>query len=263
MMVSTSNKRVATATDSVATAQPMYDKAVKVAADADAIMARPEVKQLVVNKSLAEAMIKANSLYPNLYDSVKPYIPGFFRITALSASPIDDKSSTVNMTGTIKDARQYADLMLALLRIPGAVSVSRTGFQAEDVIVPPLVAVDNQGRPRLASKGPIPDDPIDRLAYFESDSVPSGFLNSGGFGETQEGTVKTVRPGESLITVSVTLPKSLQTPNPRATIQSLAGGAPAAAGNAAPGQPASQKTPPPAPGATAGGGGNKKKEDGD
>ena len=224
MMVNISNARLQKANDSVTEATPMYDAAVKVAADADAIMARPEVRQLVVNTALAKEMIASNRRYPDLYDSVKPYIPRFFRITSLSASPIDAASCTVSMTGTVKSAQEYADLMLALLRIPGATSVSRAGFQKEDVIVPPLVLVDNQGRPRLESKGPIPDDPLDRLAYFENDTSASGYFSAGNFGNLEYGTEKGARPGESQITVSVTIPQNIQTPNPRATIQSLAGG---------------------------------------
>lgn len=244
MMVSISGKRLETANEAVQDAQPKYDKAVKVASDADAIMARPEVRQLVVNTALAKAMIGANKTYPDLYDSVKPYIPRFFRITSLSATPIDAGNCTVNMTGTVKTDQEYADLMLALLRIPGAKSVGRSGYQKEDVIVPPLVEVDQNGRPRLESKGPIPDDPLDRLSYFQAESVPAGFFNAPGWGATEYGTVKGARPGESQITISVTIPRDIQTPNPRATIQSLAGAAPS---NTPPATPA-RSTPPPAPG---------------
>ena len=224
MMATISAKRVQTAKDSVADATPKYDKAVKAAADADAMMTKPAVKQLVVNTALAKSMTNTSRLYPDLFDFVKPYIPAFFRITSLGATPIDDKSCTVNMTGTVKDAQQYADLVLALLRIPGAVSVTRAGFQAEDPIVPAITVGDQSAHVRLESKAPIPDDPLERLTYFENESSPTGYLNAGNFGNTEAGTEKGARPGESLITVSVVIPKNIQTPNPRATIQSLAGG---------------------------------------
>lgn len=225
MMASISQKRLDTAKASVADAQPKYDKAVKVAADADAMMTKPAVRQLVVNTALAKSMTGANRLYPDLYDFVKPYIPAFFRITNLGATPIDGASCVVNMTGTVKNAQQYADLTLALLRIPGASAVTRAGFQAEDSIVPEMTVADQTTHIRLPSKPPIPDDPLERLTYFESETSPTGYLNAGNFGITEAGTTKLARPGESLITVSVVVPKNIQTPNPRATINSLSGGA--------------------------------------
>jgi hypothetical protein len=226
-MVKISSDRLNVANTRLEEVKPLYDNVVKIAADADAIMARPEVREAVVNTSLAEAMNKSNTLYPDVYDFVKPYIPRFFRITSLVATPVDAATSTVSMTGTVKNAQEYGDLMLALLRIPGSTSVSRSGFSAEDITVPRLTSVDQYGRPRKESLAPIPDDPLDRLAYFENQPVPSGYFASGGFGEMQAGTVKTVRPGESLISVSVVIPKNLTVPNPRATIQSLGGAAPA------------------------------------
>jgi len=72
----------------------------------------------------------------------------------------------------------------------------------------------------------------------------TGYLNSGNFGVTEPGTVKTIRPGESLISVVVTVPKDLRVPNPRATITTLGGatgvtaaGAAVAPGAAQGGQP--------------------------
>jgi hypothetical protein len=144
----------------------------------------------------------------------------------------------VNMTGTVANAQQYADLMLALLRIPGATAVTRGGLQSDDMEVPALTLVDQQGKPRKASKAPIPDDPLERLAYFESEVAPTGYLNAGGFGQTEDATQKGARPGESVIAVSVTIPRNIQTPNPRATIQSLAGSGTSAV-------PAAATTPPP------------------
>ncbi|MCE2767328.1 MAG: hypothetical protein LW628_10525 [Fimbriimonadaceae bacterium] len=221
-MAKISGDRVAAAQAKLDEAKPKYDDVVKIAADADAMMTNGRVKQITVNGALAKAMYDYNDKYIELYGFVKPYIPRFFRITSLTASPIDANSCTVTMTGTVKNAQEYADLMLALLRIPGATTVGRSGFSAEDVIVPPLSEVDQNGRKsRTAGARP-----------------PSGFLSSGSFGDTQAGTVKTVRPNESLITVSVTVPKDIRTPDPRATIRSLAGTGSGAAGAAAAAMPA-------------------------
>ena len=244
-MQSTSTKRLEEAKQHEQDAQPMYDKAVNTASQADAMMTKPAVRQLVVNTSLAKSMMVSSRTYPDLFDSVKPYIPGFFRITNLGATPVDASTCTVNMTGTVKNAQQYADLMLALLRIPGAKSVTRGGLQSDDTIVPPLTLVDQAGRPRKESKAPIPDDPLERLAYFESEVSPTGYLNAGNFGVTEEGTQKGARPGESVIAVSVVIPRNIQTPNPRATIQSLASSGtsaiPASANAANPTTPKSAK----------------------
>jgi hypothetical protein len=223
LMAKVSQDRLTSATAAMEEAKPPYDKVVSNAKAADDLVAKPEVKQVVANTALAQAMIKANALYPDLYDSVKPYIPGFFRITSLNAQAAE-AGCTVNMTGTVKTAQEYSDLVLALLRIPGATSVTRGGFISDDVRVPALSEVDQNGRPRKASATVIPDDPLERLAYFESNVEPTGYFNSGNFGTTEAGTEKTVRPGESQITVSVTLPKDIRTPDPRATIASLPAG---------------------------------------
>ena len=213
--------------------KPNYAKVVAVATEADTMMTAPQVRQVVVNTALAKSMLGASRVYPDFYDGVKSYIPAFFRITQMSASPIDATSSTLSLTGTVKNAQEYADLMLALMRIPGATSVTRAGFQAEDVIVPALSENDQVGKPRKESEAAIPDDPLERLQYFTDQSVPTGYLNSGNFGITEPGTTKTVRPNESLISVVVTVPKDLRVPNPRATITALG----AATGGTAPTTP--------------------------
>lgn len=253
-MITTSQSRLEAAQKRLEEVKPDYDAVVKIAADADAMISSGKVKQVALNAELAAAMKSYNDRYVDLYGYVMPYIPRFFRITSINATPIDDKTCTVTMTGTVRNAQEYADLMLALLRIPGSTSVGRTGFQNEDVIVPPLTEVDQVGRPRKESEAPIPDDAVARLDYFQNQQVPSGYLNSGNFGITEAGTEKTVRPRESLITVSVVVPKDIRVPNPRGTIQSLQGSGASAAGGATgaprPGAPTGIPT-----GAPVGGGG--------
>lgn len=239
-----SQQQLDRANESVQSATPLYNRTVAVAKEADDMMAKPELIQMIRNTALAKEMMAANGRYPELYSFVRPYIPAFFRITSLSANPGGPDSATVNMTGTVRNAQEYADLMLTLLRIPGAVSVSRAGFQAEDMIVPALTEADQKGKPRLPSRAPIPDDPLLRLEYFQNEQTPSGYLNSGGFGGSIEpGAVRTVRPGESLINVSVVVPKNIQTPNPRATIQSLQGTAGTATPASRPATPPTTATP--------------------
>lgn len=215
--------QLTTANGHVESARPKYEQAVRVAKEADDLMASPQLRQMVVNTALAREMMAANGRYPALYDFVRPYIPAFFRITSLTATPIDAETCTVNMTGVVKNAQEYADLSLALMRIPGATSVSRAGFQAEDLEVPALTEIDQAGKVRKPSQAPIPDDGVARLAWFENETTQTGYLNSGGFGDTTDYLTKTVRPGESLINVSVVVPRNIQTPNPRGTIQTLQG----------------------------------------
>lgn len=231
-MITTSQARLDAANKRLEEVKPDYDAVVKIAADADALISSGKVKQVALNASLAKVMKDYNDKYVDLYAYVMPYIPRFFRIVSINATPIDDKTCTVTLTGPVQNAQQYADLMLALLRIPNATSVGRTGFQSEDVIVPPLTEIDQVGRPRKESEAPIPDDAVARLDYFENQRVPSGFFGSGNYGITEAGTEKTVKPRESLITVSIVLPRDIRTPNPRATIQTLQGSGTAAPGAA-------------------------------
>src|SRR5688572_31104310 len=76
---------------------------------------------LILNTNLATAMNKHNFDYVDLYNTVRRYIPGFFRLTSMSAQPAGE-DSVVTLQGVIQTQQQYADLMLALLRIPGAKS---------------------------------------------------------------------------------------------------------------------------------------------
>ena len=243
-MAKISGDQLTKVTEKIEEIKPNYTKVVAVATEADTMMSAPQVRQVVVNTALAKSMLASSRVYPDFYDGVKGYIPAFFRITQMSASAVDDKTATLSLTGTVRNAQEYADLMLALLRIPGSTSVSRAGFQAEDVVVPALSENDQVGKARKESEAPIPDDPLDRLQYFTDQSLPTGYLNSGNFGVTEPGTVKTIRPGESLISVVVTVPKDLRVPNPRATITTLGGatgvtaaGAAVAPGAAQGGQP--------------------------
>lgn len=228
----TAEKKLTHAKEEVATALPEAQKVVKAAKSADDAMADPKVKQLVVNSALAKEMIEHCYVYPKLYADVIPYIPSYFRLTELSATPVDAKNANLNMTGVIQTYQEYADLMLALMRIPGAQTVGRAGFQQEDMVVPAVTSIDQSGKPRKLSEGPIPDDALDRLTYFEAQTQPSGYLAAGGFGSGDEGP-KLAPFGKSLISVSVLMARPLQTPNPRATLASIGGGGAATAGGAA------------------------------
>jgi Tfp pilus assembly protein PilN len=208
--------------DYVAQQQPAA-RAVATAASANELMSRPEVQNLVTDVSLAEAMMRHNDAYPDLYNSLRPYIPPYFRLTRISAAPLSDTQSTVTMTGTLKTFQQYADLMLSLMLYKDAVSVSRSGFTNDEMIVPQLVSTDQNGRPRKPNETPVPDDPLERLAYFQNQPKPAGYQGIGNYGSGTD-LPRGAMPDESLVTVQMVVNRPLQTPNPQATITSRGGG---------------------------------------
>lgn len=247
--------------------RPQAQAAYDTAASADTIV--QEATGVTRNANLAKEMIAHNAVFPNMYDRVLAYIPSFFRLTHLAATPVDDKVSTVTMVGTIGSVQQYADLMLALLRNPDVVSVSRQGLTSTDMIVPALTPIDQVGRPRRPGEAPIPDDPLQRLTYFENQgATPRGYTGTGNFG-TGTDTTRLAMPGESLVTVIMVVKGNLQTPDPRKTLQAAGGATTSAPSVGAPttgapgGPPAGAGAPPSVSAPSAGKGRGKSGEEGD
>lgn len=218
-------------------ARPKADQAAAVAASADEIVAKSQT--VLKNTSLARAMIAHNAVYPKLYDDLRGYIPSFYRVNSMSATPGGADVSTITLVGTLKTTQQYADLVLALMRFPGAITVSRQGLVDNSAYVPNLDATNQKGEKIKPGQGTVPEDINARLAYFESQaaSSPNGYLNAGGFGgdPTQ---ARGAMPEASLVTIQLVVNRKLQTPDPRATL---------ASSNAA-ATPAPGATTPPAPG---------------
>jgi Tfp pilus assembly protein PilN len=190
-------------------------RATDVAAKADQVMQQSVT--LLRNTQLAQAMLEHNKVYPALYNKVNRYIPAFFRVTSESAVPTGPGVSTVTLVGILDTYQQYADLMLALLRIPGVSSVSRTGFTNNNMIVPAPTQIDQYGKPRRPGDAPIPDDPLQRLEYFQSRGAVTAYQNQGGFGSGQPG-LRGPMPNSSQVTVTLVIGEDLQTPDPRATL---------------------------------------------
>jgi hypothetical protein len=165
-----------------------------------------------------------------LYDRVKAYIPSFYRVTNMSATPAGPGITTVTMTGNLDTYQQYADLMLALLRMPKVQSVTRAGYVQDAMVVPPLTEQDQVGRPRKPGDPPIPDNWEERLQYFQSNAKTTGYQGVSNFGSGEPG-LRGPMPGESQVTVTMTIAEDLQTPDPLATLKSgNTGGAPAPGG---------------------------------
>jgi hypothetical protein len=152
------------------------------------------------------------------------------------------------MTGVLSSYQQYADLMLALMRVQGATSVSRSGYILIDPIVPNLTPEDQIGRPRPENAAPIPDNPLQRLEYFQSQGSTTGFAGAGNFG-TGNDLTRGAMPRDSIVTVTLVVAgHDLRVPDARATL-SASGGATPAGGpptGAAPGGPPAGR--PPGPG---------------
>ncbi len=252
----TSNKALEDAksayNDSVTPAQEAYTTSQK----ADTIMNAESSVALIRDATLATDMTKDNDAYPDLYDSLKPFIPTWFRVNSMSATPTSSSSATVTIVGTLDTYQQYANLMLAFSRFPGVVSVSRSGFDDRSVIVTNLTPGDQIGKPHTADAAPIPDDKYERLSYFQSTAqAPQGYTGVGNFGSGTDNT-RGAMPTSSLVVVNLPISnKDLTVPDPRATLSSSGGGA-AAGGPPIGGPPggipgAGAGAPPPPPGAGA------------
>jgi hypothetical protein len=216
--------------------QPAAD-AVTTAAAADTVVST--AADVIRDANLAKAMIDHNDAYPSLYRQVLPYVPSFFRLTSISAAPVDATTSTITMVGTVGSYEQYSDVILALMRDKSATSISRSGYNYDPKIVPGLTPTDPIGTPRKQGAEPIPSDQLDRLTYYEEQgrsSGTTGYLDTGNYGSTESGgsngvaggDVKGPMPGQSEITIVLTVNKDLQAPDPLATL-SAAGGAAASA----------------------------------
>jgi hypothetical protein len=208
--VTAQNKRIEDAT-------PIAQRAVTYVEAANKLI--DDNKGLILNAELAASMAKQCDKYPDLFNDLKPYIPGFFRVTAMSATPNGD-STQINLSGVIKTQQQYADLMLALLRFPDVVSVGRTGFNFQNNTVPALTPQDQAGRIQKPGDPTWPDDPLDRLDAEIARARSTGFQNQGNFGTTNEPIVRGAMPDWSAINVALIVKRDLQAPDPLTAVKS-------------------------------------------
>ncbi|MBS1717121.1 MAG: hypothetical protein JSS72_05255 [Armatimonadetes bacterium] len=215
IMIRTSAQALKDETDRANGLRPQVDKLATVSAKADEIALR--AVPIVRNINLFNAMQKASDVYPAAYDSVLPYIPPFYRIFTLNVAP-SGGNMVVNMSGVIKGYQQYNDLLLALLRIPGATGITRSGMGIRTKITPGISVIDQEGRTKFPDEGVIPDDPEGQVNRAISQGGVTGFVNAGGFGTAGNGP-RGAMPLATLINVQFTVPRNIATiPNPRATI---------------------------------------------
>ncbi|MBS1723522.1 MAG: hypothetical protein JSS66_11275 [Armatimonadetes bacterium] len=242
-----SNGELSAAKQRVDDVRPLYEKALATSKRADDIMASSVV--IDRNLKLSQAMMAHNSVYPDLYREVLSYAPSFFRVNSIQAAPAGEQT-TVTMQGVLQTYQQYADVMLAMLRIPGATNVTRAGFTDIRPTVPGLNEQDQIGSPVKPGAGNLPSNPQARMEELiaRANQEPTGFLNVGGFGDP-DATQKGAMPNWSPVTITVTLARNIQTPNPRATLTSQGGA------NTAPSGSGSPSGGGPAPSGPTGGGG--------
>lgn len=198
---------------------------------ADAIIAT--AADVLRNAQLAKAMIDHNDVYPKLYDDLKRYIPPYYRIQTMSARPLGENLSEVTLVGTLSGYQRYADLMLALMRFKDAQTITRQGYNLNDPIVPALDTDDQKGKMRKPDEAPIPDDGLERLAYFEAQAAaaPQGYLAASNFGSgTQD--LRGPLPSASVVTITMTVARDLRVPLASDTLRS--GGGAATGGGANP-----------------------------
>lgn len=244
------NGDLSDAQNGIGEARGKAQKAKDTADYADTVMQQSTV--LLRNTALAKAMLAHNAVYPKLYDEVKTYIPSFYRVSSMSAQSSGDNQTTVTLVGYLDTYQQYADLMLALLRMPGVESVSRAGFNNDMAYVPAPTPDDQQGKPHKPGEAPIPDDPLKRLDYFMAKGSRTGFVGANGYGSGQPG-LRGAMPNSSQVTVTLVVSRDTRTPDPKATL-SASGAAPAGSGPG-PGATGGQlptSTAPPAGGGTGG-----------
>lgn len=212
-----------------------YSNNAATAAQADVVI--QQATNFDRNVKLVEAAAKHNNVYPDLYDSLFPYIPAWYRIQSINAVGSGGQA-TVTMVGHIDTFQQYADLAIALWRIPDVISVQRAGYAPKLPAVLPLTPDRQTNVSVKAGESPLPDDVQQRIEILKGQAaaVPTGYVGVGGFG------TEAVPKGDTLtsqtVTMTVLLSRNLQVPVPAATLaaaQAAPAGAPAAAPAAAPG----------------------------
>lgn len=218
-MKTNSEQQLAKVKEQAASYEKAVQEAAAFAAKAEGVIA--PTRDIIRNINLAVAMNDHNKVYPDfydylLYDQTVPKIPSFFRITSIAAAPIDAQNVNVSMTGIIKTHQQYVDLMLALLRIPGAQTVTRSGFTPADPFTSGLSEGDQIGRTIKPNEAPLPTDPLERLDAMIARGRSTEFEEHG-YGTLEPGE-RGPMPGYQVVTVTLRMPGNLMTPNPRATL---------------------------------------------
>ncbi len=220
LLIFTSQKSLEKAKADAEQYKAAADEVARIASQADA-QVTPQVTSIFRNVELVKAMNAHNRVYPDFYDQMLPSVPSFFRLTSIDARPVDQERCTVAMVGVLKTYQQYADVMLAFLRHPDAISITRSGFEARAPYVPQITEQDQQGVPIDPNRSQVPQDPLARLDYYIAQSAQEGYVGVSNFGS--EGTAaRGPMPDYSQVTINLVMKHNLQAPDPIATLRGTA-----------------------------------------
>jgi hypothetical protein len=228
-MISDADRQLAKAKAESTTYDADVQKAMDYADKAQPILT--SLGTVVRNKDLATAMLDHSEVFPKFYDLMRPYIPDFFRVTSMQATPVDAQTVNLRVVGVLKTEEQYRDLMLALLRIDGAQTVSRSPFTSKFSVLPGVTEADQNPTAPAPGEPALPKDQLDRLNALIATGAPRPFVAAPGYGDApgERGPM----PDYQQITVTILLKDpnpalqayNLMTPNPSATLGVVAGGA--------------------------------------
>ena len=198
-----------------------YDKSID---DAIAYSGKAEeiitpLTTVVRNINLGNAMLDHSHVYPDFYNKMRPYIPDFFRITNEQATPTDNQTVTFRVTGELKSQEQYRDLMLALLRIPGAKTVTRSGFTPKFAILPGVTEQDQSPVAPKPGEAALPKDQLERMNALIASGAEKAFTPAKGYGGDPGERGPTPEEQEITATILLQDPQyNLLTPDPSATL---------------------------------------------
>lgn len=186
------------------------------------------------NQKLAESMLAHNRKYVDIYRDVMRYVPSYYRLTSISAQPTGEGTCSMTLVGQIETYSRYADVAIAMWKVPDVTSVTRAGYTIDEPNVLPLTESDQRGSYVRPGQSALPSDPLARLDEMiaRAANEPRGYQNLENYGSTtpdQRGPM----PGWSTVTMTLLLNRDLRTPDPRATLSTnpgSTGGAPGAPG---------------------------------
>ncbi len=203
--------------------KPKAEAVAALADTADKVITQAE--PFLRNVGLVKAIDNHVNVYPKFYAALLPYMPSFFRVITMQATPVDAGTVNVNLVGVIKNQVMYNDLKFALLRIPGVNSIQPSPIGSDELVIPALTPQDLTGRIHKQSEPTVPDDPLARLDLMLSRGGVTTYDNRGFFGSGTS-QPRQAMPNYNVVTVAFTMPGQLQTPDVRATL-AAAGAAPA------------------------------------
>jgi hypothetical protein len=111
LMIKNGQQQLAEAKEPIEGLRRQVGVAMGNSAMADTVIA--EMTNIDRNIKLTNAMLEHNAKYVDLYREVMSYVPSYYRLTSITATPAGAEGCVVTMNGVLKTHRQYADLSTA------------------------------------------------------------------------------------------------------------------------------------------------------